>query len=360
MVVEDFDDFDDDFGDDAGWNAPSSGGGGGEGKSGSSSDRGGGSSSVAVDGERISLADAAALRAIIFGDRAVSSFNGPWREQGFTFCDHDGLRYGLVQHEGGPCGAVGVMQARVLKQLMLRGLRGDDLANVSGDAREEALVEAIADMLWTAACGGPPGGRGATASPRVVVALPGRGAGEGPSRRGEGYQKPDGLTERLLLYTLTSPGDVEGFVRKHVGVWTDAKGFGVALAVYSAMLSRGLDRLRGDLRSDLGEKPTLIGGHNYANQEMVSLLMYGKANSHVFDGTRSLNDDDDEGKSGGGGGGGGGGRGEDDDDRPGLLRGTPQQGEVGFLTLFEKYEYVEVGPFLKNPKWPIWVVCSER
>lgn len=32
---------------------------------------------------------------------------------------------------------------------------------------------------------------------------------------------------------------------------------------------------------------------------------------------------------------------------------------VGLLTLFEWYQYVEVGSNLKSPELPIWVVCSE-
>ena len=33
--------------------------------------------------------------------------------------------------------------------------------------------------------------------------------------------------------------------------------------------------------------------------------------------------------------------------------------EVGFLTLFEWYGYLEVGAYYKRPAYPVWVVCSE-
>ena len=39
--------------------------------------------------------------------------------------------------------------------------------------------------------------------------------------------------------------------------------------------------------------------------------------------------------------------------------GPPKQTEVGFLTLFEHYGYVQVGSHMKKPKSPVWVVCSE-
>ena len=39
---------------------------------------------------------------------------------------------------------------------------------------------------------------------------------------------------------------------------------------------------------------------------------------------------------------------------------TAMLAEIGFLTLFEHYKSIEVGRFFKNPRYPVWVVCSER
>lgn len=36
-----------------------------------------------------------------------------------------------------------------------------------------------------------------------------------------------------------------------------------------------------------------------------------------------------------------------------------KKNDVGFLTLYEAYDYLTVGKNLKNPKFPIWVICSE-
>eukprot|EP00058_Branchiostoma_floridae_P023329 XP_002608819.1 hypothetical protein BRAFLDRAFT_125611 [Branchiostoma floridae] len=41
------------------------------------------------------------------------------------------------------------------------------------------------------------------------------------------------------------------------------------------------------------------------------------------------------------------------------LRGIPRQGKVGFLTLLEHLRYCEVGSYLKNPEFPIWILGSE-
>jgi len=68
-------------------------------------------------------------------------------------------------------------------------------------------------------------------------------------------------------------------------------------------------------------------------QEMCNLMLVGKARSNVFDGVKDLG---------------------------GLvLRGIEQRSQIGFLSLFEHYENLEVGGFLKQPTYPIWVVCSE-
>lgn len=42
-----------------------------------------------------------------------------------------------------------------------------------------------------------------------------------------------------------------------------------------------------------------------------------------------------------------------------ILKGIPEQSEIGYLTLYESYGYFEVGSYYKTPKLPIWIVCSE-
>lgn len=58
--------------------------------------------------------EAIGAREIIFGD-SLKCFNDAWKKQGFYFCGVDGLRYGLVQAEGGPCGVLAVVQAFLLE-----------------------------------------------------------------------------------------------------------------------------------------------------------------------------------------------------------------------------------------------------
>ncbi|CAN0554712.1 unnamed protein product, partial [Ectocarpus sp. 8 AP-2014] len=58
------------------------------------------------------------------------------------------------------------------------------------------------------------------------------------------------------------------------------------------------------------------------SQELVNLLLVGRARSNVFDGCRVMGGEGGEGEEGGG------------DDRV-VLRGVSERGRVGFLTLFE-------------------------
>lgn len=81
------------------------------------------------------------------------------------------------------------------------------------------------------------------------------------------------------------------------------------------------------------EGSTLIGGHGYCTQELVNLLLSGRARSNVFNGEKDMDGM--------------------------ILKGLDRRCDIGFLTLFEHYEYMVVGTHQKVPVYPIWVVCSE-
>ena len=83
------------------------------------------------------------------------------------------------------------------------------------------------------------------------------------------------------------------------------------------------------------DEPTnkIMGQHGYCTQEMVNLLLCGKAFSNVFNDHVYLDTL--------------------------KLKGPEKRNEIGFLSLFEHYKSCEVGSYYKTPKYPIWVVCSE-
>ncbi|RXM29874.1 Protein FAM188B, partial [Acipenser ruthenus] len=83
---------------------------------------------------------------------------------------------------------------------------------------------------------------------------------------------------------------------------------------------------------------SLIGAHGYCTQELVNLLLTGKAVSNVFNDVIEL--DSGNGNST-------------------VLNGITGRSDIGLLSLFEHYNLCKVGSYLKTPKYPIWVICSE-
>ena len=79
---------------------------------------------------------------------------------------------------------------------------------------------------------------------------------------------------------------------------------------------------------------SLLTEHGYASQELINIMLVGKAASNVFNGDKDMGDNF-------------------------ILKGIQKQSEIGFLTLFEAYGYFQVGSYLKQPKVPIWIICSE-
>ncbi len=77
----------------------------------------------------------------------------------------------------------------------------------------------------------------------------------------------------------------------------------------------------------------LMGKHGYCTQDMVNLLIHGRAVSNVFNDSVELDNLE--------------------------LRGPDKRNDIGVLSLFEHYKSCEVGSYYKTPRYPIWVVCSE-
>lgn len=59
---------------------------------------------------------------------------------------------------------------------------------------------------------------------------------------------------------------------------------------------------------------SLLTEHGYASQELINIMLVGKAVSNVFNGDKDMGDNF-------------------------ILKGIHKQSEIGFLTLFEAYGY---------------------
>ena len=272
----------------------------------------------------ITLQDAQTLRQLTFGAASATNtqmFSQSWKQQGFYFTQHAALPFGLVQRDGGPCGLIAAVQAEVLRELLWgewRTVHG--VREVSEADQQRALVHALAAMLWRAG-----GGKLA----KLVIEGGKSSAGTGSVK---GY-KPDGITECLLVHTATSYPSLCSLLYHYLSLYLHPHSHGLVLALYSLCLSRGLTQLAGDYDYD---GCVLIGQHSYCTQELVNLAIAGTAVSNVFDGHKAM-----DGMA---------------------MKGIAVEGSgatVGFVSLFEHYGYVEVGRVLKQPRYPVWIVCSE-
>ncbi|XP_019190406.1 PREDICTED: ubiquitin carboxyl-terminal hydrolase FAM188A [Ipomoea nil] len=307
-------------------------------------------------GKELSVAEAGQLFSLIFGSEVTKEVLRQWSNQGIRFsCDPE-TSMGLVQHEGGPCGVLAAIQAFVLKYLLFSmeelntamssistntGLRGfskheyvgaDNFSSLTEDKKSIALVRSMAEILFS--CG--TNGRAVIASLRI---LDGDLEGSVDSSRDEVIAKAlDGLTIEsgldfhnvLSVNEYTSPASALERIEAMLPVYRSR--MGAMLFLISALLSRGMDSVQAD--RDDPSQPLVTAPFGHASQEIVNLLLCGRAVANVFDGMMDL----------------GGGM---------FVKGISTTVEVGFLTLLESLNYCKVGQYLKCPRWPIWVVGSE-
>lgn len=142
-------------------------------------------------------------------------------------------------------------------------------------------------------------------------------------------------TESLEAKTFSTPSEVSDFWLSHLGHLHSP--LGVLTFVYSVLLTRGLETVRADM-----DDPSsyLVGQFGHSSQELVNLLLTGRAVTNTFDGQKVLGDANDP--------------------TAFRLKGIAEQNEIGFLTLLEALRYSTVGEYYKSPKFPIWVIGSSN
>lgn len=156
--------------------------------------------------------------------------------------------------------------------------------------------------------------------------------------RSSGNKRPKFMSN-VNLHSTSSEAETRELLRSNLDQFTSPKGSGLVQFMLSVVFTRGVSVISSEMDSISGAETSgqLIGGHDYCTQELVNLLLCGRASSNVFNGERKLDDSSDA----------------------VTLHGIPSQCSVGFLSLFEAYEYLVVGSHLKQPACNIWVVCSE-
>ncbi|XP_051466354.1 probable ubiquitin carboxyl-terminal hydrolase MINDY-4 isoform X1 [Apus apus] len=274
-----------------------------------------------VSSKAIDISLAKELKNLLFGS-SLCCFSEEWKIQSFTFNNIPQLKYGIVQKKGGPCGVLAAVQACVLQQLIFADSnRNKDTCCLQPSEvhRTRCLTVALADILWRA------GGH-----EKAIVALPSGRQQFTPI----GKYKADGILETLILHSATRYEDLTAFLQQNIHQFETGP-CGCILLTVSVILSRSINLVRNDFDVLTNR---LIGSHGYCTQELVNLLLTGKAVSNVFNNVIELD-------SGNG--------------NITILKGITSRSDIGLLSLFEHYDVCQVGCYLKTPKYPIWLVCSE-
>jgi len=175
--------------------------------------------------------------------------------------------------------------------------------------RNNALVNALCEILWQA---------GSSKTAKVVLPPT-------LSKKFEAYKLADFKVHSFCMFD-----SLKQFVTQNQDIFTEREGPGVIAFVYSVLLTRGIADVHADMDAPTN---TILGPHKYCSQELVNLLLVGRASSNVFDGTMDV---------GGA-----------------PLKGIFSRSTIGYLTLMEKLGYCQVGDNFKNPLYPIWIIYSE-
>ncbi|GFS54853.1 probable ubiquitin carboxyl-terminal hydrolase MINDY-4 [Trichonephila clavipes] len=280
-------------------------------------------SSVRAEERFITVDEACALRHLLFGN-TMNSFTEAWTEQGFHF--RSVPSYGFIQKKAGPCGVLAAVQAHVIYELLFGYSHIDaefGVPKLKSGEKVEALARALASILWQAGD-----------NEKAVVAMKRNGA-DLSSSRASTILGVDGVIEHLQLkYFECKSCLLEYFVNSKPEVMGDHDGSCIYF-LYSLMLTRGIEKIRQEM--DYPDSH-LIGSDGYCSQEIINLILIGKAVPNLFDGDVELN-------SGGA--------------QTTRFRGIPSQSKIGLLSLYEYQETCTVGNNLKNPKYPIWLVLAD-
>ncbi|XP_063060625.1 inactive ubiquitin carboxyl-terminal hydrolase MINDY-4B [Engraulis encrasicolus] len=287
---------------------------------------------LSLGGQPVSPEMAMNLRKILFGN-VFHVFNYEWKRSFFKFREpYSDLSYALETERGGARAVQMVVQANILKYLLYSrksdsarcGLQS--LEEVDDKGQEQALASALADIMWAAGD-----------EQAATVALV---ASECCSTPLLDY-KPDNFTERLQLFHFGRREDTQKFIYDHVQCFKEEGSHGVILFLYGLILSRSIDRLRKDLDKSTTHLLQQSLGNFVCRQALLNLLLTGRANPNVFNGTLLYDDNGDL------------------MDYP--LHGVLARSDVGYLhwsrEQLQQGKLPAVGSMLKTPKLPIWVCC---
>jgi len=233
-----------------------------------------------------------------------------WYEQGFEFYDHPS--FGLKQSKGGPCGILAAVQAEMIFEIQKHHHDSNDIPLISKDNVNDYLVTALLTILL----------RASTNNVIYLVSL---------------------STSSALLTMSTNENDmivykckadnidnIKEFILKSLLPSLSSKS-GSMLFLLALVLTRGIDNIR---HVDMDDINTLIQQFGHCSQDLINLLLTGRATSNVWDGNISLGDIGM------------------------VIKGVAERSSVGYLTHLESLRLCTVGHNYKVPLSSVWVVGS--
>ncbi|OQS04587.1 hypothetical protein THRCLA_03196 [Thraustotheca clavata] len=244
------------------------------------------------------------LRELMWGPSAVyeSEEEVRWMKEDFRFCSQEssGPMWGLIQSHGGPCGVLAPVQARIVSRILpsLDSPLSTDASNrlLSSILAEMLLMttESLDDKIWL-----------------IDAALVTATSASNPLQSTQVHR--DELEATIVPFLSQS---------RH----------GVLSFVYSMILTRQPSRLKQDMDDNGGS--LTMGEFGHGTQELLNLMLTGRATSNAFDGVVPMGD-------------------------TGLvLRGVMDRPRIGYLTQLEALRYCAVGSYYKTPLAPVWVLGS--
>eukprot|EP01125_Pyxidicula_operculata_P020870 TRINITY_DN7842_c0_g1_i1.p1 TRINITY_DN7842_c0_g1~~TRINITY_DN7842_c0_g1_i1.p1 ORF type:complete len:505 (+),score=106.33 TRINITY_DN7842_c0_g1_i1:38-1552(+) len=170
-----------------------------------------------------------------------------WIEQSLSFSSKEGHRLGIDQPKNGPCGVLAAIHGAVLAEMLDAG----EVLDVNVPPSTKYIVKALSKILTICASEGN--------MPSIATWT---------GKVGEDV-KIDQVPQSELESHLSNV--IDNFLKPG----------GAVLAVYSAVLSRGVKKLRLELSEDGGQPPLVTGPNWLCTSDLVTLFMYGKPHGNV-------------------------------------------------------------------------------
>eukprot|EP00092_Neocalanus_flemingeri_P068943 GFUD01084361.1.p1 GENE.GFUD01084361.1~~GFUD01084361.1.p1 ORF type:complete len:440 (-),score=114.09 GFUD01084361.1:267-1586(-) len=270
------------------------------------------------------------IKTLVFGDGVKEAVFERWL-QPFLFSTKEPTA--LLQSAGGPCAVLAPIQAFILKRCLQSKI--PNLSTLTPESVSPLLQGAMCDIL--SQC------REEETSPMVLA----RVSRDVADILQDNQEKEESSSKRMkhsshalvdvdtfhTCLSVESFGSVKNLSNYLEDNFSEIFGtkYDILSFLYSVVLTKGPNSIISE-RQDM-EESLIDPVHGHGSQSLINLLLTGSATQNVFDGIRDL---------------------------CGLqLNGISSQSSVGFLSYLECLRYLEVGKFLKNPVWPVWLLGSE-